>query len=111
MKKLHCTFMYITLILCCLSIQYPLNSQESPNSCEEAHCIAYQETSRCAHWSAYIPLVAILASAAFFGWADTLSTSSSDKSSYYSHYSCSDSSANSSANSSGCSCTSYTSYH
>ena len=99
MKKLTLLLVYFTLMTSCLN---PLFSQEAENTYTEEFSPAYQETRQSGHWSAYVPLIAIVASAAFFGWADMQSTSSSSSKSR--SYSAHCGSHSGSYSSSHCSC-------
>ena len=79
-------YLLTVLTVSCLNL-HPLSAQEAEAiTGTEEYSTAYQETSRSAHWSAYVPLAGIIASAAFFGWADKQTVSSSRSSSYGGHH-------------------------
>jgi hypothetical protein len=68
----------LTLLTCATVSLTLVHGKEMEFVDREEYSQAYQETSRIASWSAYIPIAATLAAAAWFGFADE---NQSDKSS------------------------------
>jgi hypothetical protein len=106
MKKLH-RLVALTLLstLFITSIQgQDETSQEETSQEQEGYSSAYQQSSRTAHWSAYIPLTIIVVAAIYLGIADKKSSHSNYSNSQDGLGSIDSSKRHSSHRSGSCSC-------
>lgn len=82
-----------------MMINRPAHSQDNPEYYSNNYdcyyygkCPAYCDSCRAAHWTAYVPIVALVAAALWLGYADKHSktcttSSSSHQTTSFSHYS------------------------